>query len=557
MKGTKGFVFLWLVSMGGLIACNRLPDNDRIWQAADLARVFPDSAAAIIEEEISPDALTGEDLADYWFVRTLVHLNQKRGLVNDSMIVFAVDYYRRDSSFFYKSSRYYNACKFAAWQNEWSANDQRRQEFFLWEALENARLRKDSFCMEEAYSLLADFYFEKKEYRKSIEMCRGLALFPDEPRAEAWYTTALCYSRMGNDSATVYFSKATELAYAIGSRQAYHYMRNYGDYLSSADPEAAVAYFRRLEELFPESSHAYAFAELFLQLGKKDSMAYYLSELEKEISDEDEWYLTRRIHARALRIAYQARFGLPVGFGSLGIYCDSISFAIINKVRNEEERVWMQQKLVQDNWAIETSRQRTLAILFALLFVCTAAASLFFFYIRSRRARWVEAEEKLEALQQLYREATAETVSDVPETVRAEEPGNAFFRKILLQQLGMIRLVANTPTQQNQELLQQMARIANEDVPADSLLVWDDLYPVIDSVYKGFYARLTRFAASRLSEKEIQLCCLLCAGFSTKEISVVTRQSVRTVYQRKTNIRHALEMDEKDDIVAFIDRATA
>ena len=65
---------------------------------------------------------------------------------------------------------------------------------------------------------------------------------------------------------------------------------------------------------------------------------------------------------------------------------------------------------------------------------------------------------------------------------------------------------------------------------------------------------MLRLAAGRLSEKEIQLCCLLCAGFSTKEISVVTQQSVRTIYQRKTDIRHKLGMDEKEDIVAFIQR---
>ena len=32
----------------------------------------------------------------------------------------------------------------------------------------------------------------------------------------------------------------------------------------------------------------------------------------------------------------------------------------------------------------------------------------------------------------------------------------------------------------------------------------------------------------------------LCAEFSTKEISVVTQQSIPTIYQRKTNIRKKL-----------------
>lgn len=171
------------------------------------------------------------------------------------------------------------------------------------------------------------------------------------------------------------------------------------------------------------------------------------------------------------------------------------------------------------------------------------------FYIRNRRDKLLEAEEKLESLQQLLREAATTEHSTDNAT-----PDSHFFRKILLQQLGLIRLMATTPTEQNQELLQQMSRIANDNLPADTLLVWEDLYPLIDAVYAYFYTRLTQLADGRLSEKEVQLCCLLCAGFSTKEISVVTRQSVRTIYQRKTTIRHALGMDEKDDIVDYINR---
>ena len=59
---------------------------------------------------------------------------------------------------------------------------------------------------------------------------------------------------------------------------------------------------------------------------------------------------------------------------------------------------------------------------------------------------------------------------------------------------------------------------------------------------------------TELNDREIQLCCILCAEFSTKEISVVTQQSVRTIYQRKTTIRQKLGMDEKDDIVDFLNK---
>ena len=61
--------------------------------------------------------------------------------------------------------------------------------------------------------------------------------------------------------------------------------------------------------------------------------------------------------------------------------------------------------------------------------------------------------------------------------------------------------MATTPTQQNKELLQQMTRITNEDVPVDTLLVWDDLYPIIDAVYDNFHTHLVRLSDGRLLEQ--------------------------------------------------------
>ena len=59
---------------------------------------------------------------------------------------------------------------------------------------------------------------------------------------------------------------------------------------------------------------------------------------------------------------------------------------------------------------------------------------------------------------------------------------------------------------------------------------------MIDLVYVGFSTQLNNRYSGILNEKEIQLCCLLKANFSTKEINMLTRQSLQTIYQRKTQI---------------------
>ena len=56
-------------------------------------------------------------------------------------------------------------------------------------------------------------------------------------------------------------------------------------------------------------------------------------------------------------------------------------------------------------------------------------------------------------------------------------------------------------------------------------------------LYDGFYTSLVERFGNILNENEI---------------SVVTQQSVRTVYQRKITIRQTLEMPEGEDIASFL-----
>jgi len=115
----------------------------------------------------------------------------------------------------------------------------------------------------------------------------------------------------------------------------------------------------------------------------------------------------------------------------------------------------------------------------------------------------------------------------------------------------LIKIVASTPTSYNKDLLKQVSLIHNKTT-TDDMLAWDDLYQLIDTMYQNYFTKLTFKYGDVLTEKEKQLCCLLCAGFSTKEISVISQQGLQTIYQRKTTIRQKLRMEEKEDIVEFI-----
>ena len=538
---TKWFVYIFLASVCLLLSCGGKSVREKFAEADRLVNENNlDSAAWLLEEQITLSALSDSDKAEYGWRLAWLHLLQDRSLVNDSLIDYSVDYYKEHASEPLLSAYFVKAIYMG---DSRKGLEQRRSLYR--EAIDSAFSRSDSTYLVRFYDKLTSMTFGEGLYRETIADSKEWEASPKAGFKEmAYYMAGLSYSRLQmRDSADYYLRLAVDSSLAKDIKwYAHHFARNYADFLYDFNPKASISYLRLLKERYPEREILGSYVMPWINLGELDSARKYIEkntlDLERSHSDD--------IASHALNYAYQ--FILDVS--RLGQYCDSLYIVKSQTEKAERERLIDQNRLRQANLRLEMSRQRTFSILVIVSLFSLLVAGGVSIYIRNRRNRLIDMEERLEALRQLLDESRQSVAEE-------EKPDSAFFRKVLLQQLGVIRLMATTPTQQNKELLQQMTRITNEDVPVDTLLVWDDLYPIIDAVYDNFHTHLVRLSDGRLLEKEIQLCCLLCAGFSTKEISVVTQQSVRTIYQRKTDIRHKLGMDEKEDIIGNISAQTA
>lgn len=179
-----------------------------------------------------------------------------------------------------------------------------------------------------------------------------------------------------------------------------------------------------------------------------------------------------------------------------------------------------------------------LTISFAALLIAVVAVGI----IRKNRRRQLESEERAEALQ-----AMVDELQNTP-LVSTDSDSKETLRRAMLQQLGIVKMVAETPTEQNREMLRRISAIDAEI--GDNMVNWKNIYDIIDNLYGNFYTQLHSKYAPTLTDKEEQIIVLMVAGFSTKEIAVVTVQSAATIYVRKTSIRHKLGIAEKEDIVA-------
>ena len=203
--------------------------------------------------------------------------------------------------------------------------------------------------------------------------------------------------------------------------------------------------------------------------------------------------------------------------------------------------------LHQQNWALalkaESEHKTVIILIISLVTLLVLAGALWIIIIRRQRER--ENEERIEALQKMVDEYRS-----APATRESEIADSSALRSAMLKQLGIIKMVAATPTEQNREMLRKISSI---DGKIDGELVdWGNVFGMIDNLYSGFYGKLHGKYGDILSPKEEQIIVLMVAGFSTKEISVITGQTTSTVYVRKSSIRKKLGVPEKEDIVRFL-----
>ena len=537
MKALKHGLIGWVCVLA-LAACAEALPSQRIQieKAEQMLQQNAEEAIALLRSVKDPEILPDSLRARFALAMGQAHYNAHWVMNEDSLLLYALDYYGRPdvrdtlqllrtyklaAHYFYDSERYKEATEMMAEGNRIAA------------------LRGDTAARLDLLRSVANIGEGNDDFEGLIRLQKQLiAIEPDS-----------CANQ--NDSALLALRKATECLYtsADSLKALYYVMRNYADILSdSGKNQEAINLQRHSLQEYKETKHPfeslsyYALSRYFLNMGQVDSARYYIQmgdSVRSPYIDQDlslaNFYLVQKtlmnyIDSRSFTIR-------DVAFFSNRLYNNFIRDQRVIAQKGKVQLLLQQQNM---NLQLEKQKERTFFV--GVVALCILLLLTVVWYLQRRKHLLVEKEEELEALRRLLHET------------EGDESGNndKFVKKMLLQQLGLIRIVATNPSSDHQELLVQMGRIANKDVAVDDLLVWSDLYKTIDMVHDGFYTRISQKYGNILNEKELQLCCLLKSDFSTKEISVVIQQSIRTVYQRKTVIRQKLDMAEKEDIVEFL-----
>ena len=539
----KSIFYLVLIFLG--FSCNNETKNQKlIGEAEKIIRTDPDSASCILAKIRNTKLLNEYDKADFYRLTALSHRLTGKAMVDDSLILFSLEYYKNNKIYDYLNETYMLAAMYYHWNN-----NEYQYDALLNEGLNYSLEINDSINSAKFYYLSGEVKNKNRNYSGAIDDYKRVVEFDKSAVKDLSYLIGLAYANMNvKDSTEVYMNRCISLSVDSGDTiSALHFLRNYSDILySQTDYHKALQLIRHsLSYDIKPSSNLYTTASgLYLMLNKVDSAQLFLDKA-KEILFQDNGgnLITNYNSVMSLQSVLDYTGGKSIERTEIGRFNDSIWQDSKKKSDIVEEKIRTKNRLEQENLIMIINEQRTQMLFIIILSLSVICLISGFIYLRNKKLKLEDLEEKSIILQDLLSDTTKEGSILVRED---------FFKKVLLQQLGLIRMIATSPTSQNQELLKQISQIANENIATDALLVWEDLYNTIDSVYDNFYTKIRNKYGEILIEKEIQLCCLLCAEFSTKEISVVIQQSVRTIYQRKTTIRQKLQMNEKDDIISFL-----
>lgn len=527
------------------VSCSHSHQYDQIISEAErIAEEYPDSALALLAV-VDPAELTVDSVrAKYYYVMAFAHDSQSRIALSDSLISFSNEYYRgKDLKRSIRSATLLASYKFRS--------GERAIALKMLDSLLSLKDVPDSLQIEPLSKQV-----QLTAYSNDNEMyIRRLMAIDNRPDRQSQYKFWLYFALLFNgesDKALDVMNgliNSTTAENELGQRFIYEYekldalielgkfeecVHRADSLINTCTDESSIPYILVWKSLAKLNMHD--FTGSAAELDRADSLA-------SNIPMDERNYLS----------SFALIIRTVLDYQSTG----KVSFLPFAKIYNSQrdklfDAQYLQQEAAKSTLEIENQRlilksknDRQTAMIIIIVLVALIVSGALIWYALNKKRKAMEMLERNEILQKFVDEA---------KSIQADSSVNETLRRAMLQQLGIIKMVAETPTEQNRDMLRKISSVDNGTDKA--LVNWENVYDMIDNLYSGFYSRLHEQYGDKLTDKEEQIIALMVAGFSTKEISVITGQTSATIYVRKSSVRKKLGVPEKEDIVAFLQQET-
>lgn len=524
-----------VVLAAGVAGC-RGGDAGRLGVATRLVHQHPDSAYTILRD-IDYGALDADSLkARYVLTKAIADIRVGRSLVTDTLLADAAAYYLSvgDTADWVVASQLLSGYDLMRGE---SGSALRRLEEML-PLISSRELRWDT------YIHLLEVSLSGGDYASACDYADRLLRNTDVPEQVLRFGTAkgaAQYMQGKHSEALAVFDSiiATGIAGKVSQGVAREFYQEYAEVLDGAGrSRRAIAVIDSLENI-DRVERLLSLAQFHANSGNTGKAKEYLDSINHDATQSVfEVYASVAMLKAALQFKESGRFPSELMHKVTKNMQLNYQFAQFDRQTALESVM----ELNDDNYELKLQRQRLWLLVLGISIVVVVCGITVYFVLARRKQRMVEAEERVETLERMLRD-----------TERADSSDSDKLKAALLRQLGIFKTFAGTPTPQSRDALKKISTVGNDGSSIESLVDWQDFYSMIDNLYDGFHAKLVDRYPGMFNDKEQQIIVLLKAGFSTKEIGVLTEQSSATIYTRKSVIRKKLGTPENGDFIAQID----
>lgn len=508
----------------------------------------PDSAYIALREVDYTDLSSDSLRAKYILTKALIHKGTGRSLVTDTLLYKAVDHYfsKGDTANWIKASQLLSHYDISigntgeAMQRLDSIIPVVTNQDLLWD------LHVSMFEIADGL----------QDYDRMYAHADWLASHTDKPDEIIDFTTTKCFV----DYIRGNFNKAAAICDSIIATGGQERL----------SPEEATDFIYDYAEVIDGAGRHREALELLLQADKKgettDTARFVLrtimmAKLYANSGDLDKAmeYLGRINHDATITVfevyMFQAMLKAAICFKESGVFPSDFMYrtsrAVYKKhLATEIDRYTALESVIElneDKYRLQLQKHRLWLLVSSVTLVLVIGCAITYVVMARRKQRLIEAEERAETLVQMLKDAE-ETEKRGKDRSESEK-----LKTALLHQIGILKTFAGAPTQQSRDALKKISGVSRGIEPVETLVDWPMVYSMIDDLYEGFHSKLIDAFPDTFTDKELQIIALLKAGFSTKEIGVLTEQSSATVYVRKTSIRKKLHTPENGDFISQLD----
>ena len=393
----------WLLITLLLAACSKT-DKQLISEAEALVEENADSTLCILNKVENAGHLTGEWKARYWMAMALAHKNADQSMSEDSLVLYAIDYYQgRDSAMQRKAralaSSYY-----------WWRDSLAQSKKLMIQSMEESRRagnREETVSKLRSLARMASLernLEEQKRYTNEVIKLNG----GDENMAALLNSLALEYYYHGKtDSAIVTLERA--IAYRDAAKDSVYVwrnvMRNYADLLIDLGQyDKGIQLHEQIMEHYRQSKtfegcevgSLFSLSHAWLLKGDKQKARQYLDEVEEyETSDATHFCVIG--HRMVLNYATTGRYNIT----------DMAEYANEKRDKREKSQAVAEAKeksiqmLREHELMLTVSRLRQLIFFLLLTLSLVGVIIVLFALVRRRKKLLIEKEKEMLQLNEL------------------------------------------------------------------------------------------------------------------------------------------------------------